>query len=202
MPSRRSITSDEVRRIGRRCRLALQRITIAKLGGVGADVALERMQGWSAARRTDDPSLWSTEQWPDHVREQADDFADQLRENAFVPPVVHFVEWADMWSMGDLFSRWLTPPNGPGPLALYANRYQIFAYGLPDQRRLAQFLANAGPQQWTETDWFIGRLREAIMAWHELVERAVLVVLRYVVDGSASDEEVTASLRVNPAWLS
>jgi hypothetical protein len=85
---------------------------------------------------------------------------------------------------------------------MYATRYQIFAYGLPDGGRLAQYLATAGPQQWTETDWFIRRLREAVEAWQDLVERAVLVVLRHVVNGSALDEEVTASLRINPAWLS
>ena len=181
--------------------MALQQITIAKLGGVGADVALQRLQDWSAARQTDIPNLWSPEQWPEHLREKADDFADQLRAHAFAPPVVHFVEWADMWSMGDLFARWLTPPDGLGPIAVHANRYEIFAYGLPDGGRLAQYLTAVGPQQWPETDWFVGRLREAIEAWEKLVERAVLVVLRRVVDGSVLDEEITASLHVTPAWL-
>jgi hypothetical protein len=50
--------------------------------------------------------------------------------------------------------------------------------------------------------WFIARLREAVAAWEKLVERATLVVLRYVVDASALDEEVTASLRSCPNWLS
>jgi hypothetical protein len=58
-----------------------------------------------------------------------------------------------------------------------------------------------GTQQWRETDWFIARLRETIEAWQKLVERAALVVLRYVVDGSATDEEVVKSLRICPAWI-
>jgi hypothetical protein len=44
-------------------------------------------------------------------------------------------------------------------------------------------------------------LREAVGAWQELVESAVLVVLRHVVGPSASDEEVKASLRTAPDWL-
>ena len=45
-----------------------------------------------------------------------------------------------MWSMGDLFPRWLTPPACPRPIAVYANRFEIFAYGLPDEGRLADYL--------------------------------------------------------------
>jgi hypothetical protein len=182
--------------------LASQRVTIAKIGGLAADVALQRLREWSAARLTHDPNEWSPGQWPQHVREKADAFADQLRAHAFTPPVVHFVEWADTWSMGDLFARWLTPPDGPAPVVVYADRHTIFAYALPDGGHLAQHLATAGPQQWEEADWFIGRLREAVGAWDQLVERSALVVLRSVVGPSASDEEVTASLRTISDWLS
>jgi hypothetical protein len=182
--------------------LASQRITVAKIGGVAADVALRRLQAWSAARQANDPNEWSPEQWPRQVRAEADDFADQLRAHGYTPPVVHNVEWADLWSMGDLFGRWLTPPDGPAPFVVHADQYEIFAYGLPDGGRLARHLAAAGPQQREETDWFIRRLREAIGAWQKLVERAALVVLRRVVGSSALDEEVTASLRRTPDWLS
>jgi hypothetical protein len=181
--------------------LASQRITVAKLAGESADLALQRLGKWSAARQSDDPNLWSPEQWPDDVRKEADDFAECLRAHGLTLPVIYFAEWADMWSIGDLFTRWLTPPDGSRLLGVHATRFELFAYGLPDGGRLAKYLANAGPQQFTETDWFIGRLREAIEAWQKLVERAALVVLRYVVDGSISDEEVTASLHNTPGWL-
>jgi hypothetical protein len=187
---------------GRRFRLASQRITIAKLGGVSADIALQRLGAWSAARQTDDPDLWSPEQWPDDLRQQADEFAERLRTHGFALPIIHFVEWADMWSMGNLFFRWLTPPDSPRPIGVNANRFEIFAYSLPDGGRLAEYLTSAGPQQWPETDWFIARLHEAVEAWEKRVERAALVVLRYVVDGSARDEEVTASMQRCPTWLS
>src|SRR6185295_13904840 len=93
--------------------LASQRITIAKLAGASGDIAGERLSAWSAVRNTDSPNSWSPEQWPEEIRQKADDFAERLRAHGFALPVCHFVEWADMWSMGDLFSRWLTPPNGP-----------------------------------------------------------------------------------------
>jgi hypothetical protein len=182
--------------------LASQRITVAKLGGVSAGVVLEWFQDWTAARVTGDPNLWSPEQWPDDSRQKADGFAERLRVHGYGPPVVHFVEWADLWSMGDLVRRWLTPPDGPAPYGIHADRHELFAYGLPDGGRLARYLANAGPQQWAETGWFIGRLREAVGAWEGLVDRAAIVVLRRVVDGSALNEEVTASLCSAPAWLS
>jgi hypothetical protein len=183
-------------------RLASQRITIAKLGGVSGDVVLRRLAEWSAARQADDPELWSPDQWPAEVRCEADDFAERLRTHGLVLPVVHFVEWADMWSMGNLFPRWLTPPDCPAPTGVHANRFEIFAYSLPDEGRLREYLASAAPQQWAETDFFVQRLREAVEAWNAFVDRAALVVLRFVVGGSALDEEVTASLQSCPAWLS
>jgi hypothetical protein len=194
--------SVNVMRLWRRFPVASQRITIAKLAGLSGDIALQRLSAWSAARNADDPNPWSSEQWPIHVREQADEFAERLREHGFALPICHFVEWADMWSMGDLFARWLTPPNCPRPIGVHANRFEVFAYSLPDDGRLANYLATAGPQQFTETDWFIARLLEAVSAWEKLVPSATLVVLRKVVDGSALDEEVVASLKKIPQWLS
>src|SRR5204863_9187536 len=92
------------------------------------------------------------EQWPAPVRKEADEFAERLRANGLALPVCHFVEWADIRSMGDLFSRWLTPPNGPKPLAVFADQFEIYAYALPDGASLADYLCAAGPQQFTETD--------------------------------------------------
>ena len=116
--------------------------------------------------------------------------------------MIHFVEWIDMWSSGNLFSRWLTPSNGPTPIGVHANQFEIFAYALPDGGHLAEYLATAGPQQWAETDWYLGRLREAIAAWDKLAERAVLIVLRQAFDISQLDEQVAASFKSCPEWLS
>ena len=182
--------------------MASQRITIAKLAGVSGEIVFERIAAWSAARNADDPSLWSPEQWPEHARHEADDFADRLRAKGFDLPVCYFVEWADMWSLGDVFTRWLTPPDCPGPIGVHANRIEIFAYCLPDGGRLTKYLADAGPQPSPESDWFVAHLQEAVIAWETLVESATLVVLRNVTGPTASDEEIAAPLQVRPPWLS
>ena len=182
--------------------MASQRITIAKLAGVSGDIALEQLTALSAARNIDDPNLWSPEQWLDRERQLVDEFADRLRLHGIELPVCYFVEWVDMWSMGDLFPRWLTPPRSPRPIGVHGNRFEVFAYGLPDGGRLADYLAAAGPQQFPETDYFVTRLQEAVRAWEQLVPRSTLVVLRHVVGGLVLDEEVTASLQIRPEWLS
>lgn len=181
--------------------MASQRITVAKLAGLTGDIALQRLSRWSSARKTNDPNCWSPEQWPDHMRREANDFADRLRAHGFALPVCHFVEWSDLWSMGDLFPRWLTPPNCPAPIAVHTSRFEIFAYGLPDEGRLVSYLAAAGPQQFPEAEWYVTRLHEAALAWEKLVPRATLVVLRYVVNGLALDEEVALSLSSTAPWL-
>jgi hypothetical protein len=107
-----------------------------------------------------------------------------------------------MWSMADEFPRWLSPPNCSRPIGVHANRFEIFAYGLPDGGRLANYLAGAGSQQFPETDCFVVNLQDAVSAWEKLVPRATLVVLRHVVGGSALDDEVTASLNTPAPWLS
>jgi hypothetical protein len=123
--------------------LPTQRITVAKVGGAAADVVVRRLQEWSAARPTTDPNEWSSEQWPRSVRHAADQFAVQLRAHALAPPVIYFTDWVDMWSMGDLFPHWLTPPDGPTPLVVHADRFKLYAYGLPDGGRLAQQVPRA-----------------------------------------------------------
>jgi hypothetical protein len=192
--------------------MASQRITIAKIAGLSGEIALERLSAWAAARNTDDPNTWFPGQWPDHVRREVDDFAGRLREHGFALPVCYFAEWADMWSMGDTIEQWLTPPNcpkpgwkipnGSRPIWLYSNRFQVYAYALPDDGQLAKDLAAPGPQQFDETDWFVARLREAVSAWGNMVPRATLVAMRYIVGDTALDEAVTASLNTPAPWLS
>ena len=160
-----------------------------------------RLRGWAAARRSGDPREWSSEQWPAGVRVEVDAFAERLRANSLAPPVIFFVEWSDLWSMGDLFRRWLTPPGGSSPIEIHADRVEVYGYALPDDDRLACHLGVAGPRPVDESNLFIGRLREALEAWRPLAEKAVLIVIREVVGGLVTDEELEASLGVVPEWL-
>jgi hypothetical protein len=153
------------------------------------------------ARRSCDPNEWSDDEWPVEVRDEVDVFVDRLRSHATDLPVIHFVEWADLWSMGDLFLHWLTPPDGPQPLIVHTKRFEVYGYCLPDAGRLKRHLRAAGDQQFAEYDYFVNRLNEALAAWESLVERAVLVVVREAVGGLVTDDELLASLVLVPHWL-
>jgi hypothetical protein len=177
-------------------------VTIAKIGGAAGDFVLDRLRDWAAQRTTSDPLEWSSDQWPSHIREQADDFATRLRLHAAIPPVVHFIEWADLWSMGDIYPRSLTPPDGPEPLLIYGNNYEIYGYRLPDGGRLARHLKAARRLQSQEYTRYVNRLKDAIEDWGTLVDRSGLIILRNVVGGLVEDRDVTASLSHVPVWLS
>jgi hypothetical protein len=174
---------------------------IAKIAGLAAEVIALRLTEWSAARQTADPDEWSSEQWPLAVRFQADSFAGRLRTHALDLPIVCFIEWVDLWSMGDAYRRWLTPPDSPGPWTVHSDRYEIYAYALPHGGLLSDHLSSAGPQQWEESDWFIGRLSGAIATCRQIVNRSTLIVVREVVGGLATDEDIAASLSHLPNWL-
>lgn len=178
-----------------------QRVTVVKIGGRAADLIGCQLREWSTERQPP-KDKWSSVDWPLPVRDRADDLAERLRAHSTTLPVIHFVEWTDPWSMGNLFEHWLTPPDGPPPYFIEARQFQLFGYELPDGGRLAKHLANAGRQQWSESDWYITRLREALGAWEKLVERAVLVVLRHVIGPLVSDEEIVESMSTVPLWLS
>jgi hypothetical protein len=186
---------------GEEKRMASQRISVAKVGGVAADATLMRLRGWAAERQSDDPNEWSNDQWPSSVRFEVDAFADRLRANSLSPPVVYFVEWSDLWSMGDVYIHWLTPPGGPPPLMIHADRYEVYGYALPDGGRLGRHLGAAGPRECDEYDWFIARLHQALSAWEHLTERAVLIVIREVVGALYEDHEVLALLSCVPEWV-
>ncbi|MHB1556185.1 MAG: hypothetical protein ACYC61_01770 [Isosphaeraceae bacterium] len=181
--------------------MASQRVTIAKVGGIATNVLGQRLRRWAAAREAMEPDEWTSAQWPPSVRAEVDSFADQLRVRGCSLPVVHFVEWSDLWSMGDLFSRWLTPPGGSPLRIAFGNRFEVYGYALPDGRRLQRALT-VGPQQFPEYDQFVARLREAVGAWEELLEQAIVIVLREVVGGLVTDEEFLASMSVVPDWIS
>jgi hypothetical protein len=187
--------------VRRRPHLASQKITIAKIGGSAADIAFLRLQYWAASRLVNDPFEWSSDQWPSGVRAEADAFADQLRANSVYPPIVYYVEWVDLWSMGDVYIHWLTPPGAAPPIAVYADRFELYAYSLPDGGCLVRHLATSGALQFDEYEDYVGHLLRAAEAWGELVDRAILVVLREVVGGLVTNDELTASLSVVPDWL-
>lgn len=182
--------------------MASQRVTLAKIGGVAVDAVAALSRRWAAARTTADPCEWSSEQWPLAARKEADDFARALRAHCCEPPVISFAEWSDLWSMGDVFDRLLSPPESPDPIWIYADRYEIRGYMLPDDGRLNRHLAGHRRRPHVdEYELLAMRLREAISSWDTMVERAALVLLREPVGGFVTDDELLNSLRHMPEWL-
>ena len=49
--------------------------------------------------------------------------------------------------------------------------------------------------------WLAARLRKAATAWQPLIGLSFIFVIREVLGGSATDEDVTASLSHVPGWL-
>ena len=182
--------------------MATQRITMMKVAGIGGDHIADRLQSWAAQRTTETQCEWLPEQWPASVCEQVDRLASQLRDHPTPPPVIHFVEWIDQWSMGDLFDRWLHPANRLPKLVVHGQRFEIHGYSLPDDGRLLDILSKHRKLQWPEQDWFVKRLHEAITAWDALVDRSFIVVLREVFGGLATDAEIVQRLTEMPDWLS
>jgi hypothetical protein len=153
--------------------VATQRLIVATLAGEAAVTVIELFERWRAA--------------PDAAA--VDHFCAALRENGLSLPVVYFSEWVDRWLMGHLV---------PGPNAVEGRRYQTTCM-LPNQ---AMAWADQCGDQFPEQKWLVARLCEAAAGWGTVAERYAVVVIREVVGGSTTDEEIEASLGGVPEWLS
>jgi hypothetical protein len=104
--------------------------------------------------------------------------------------------------MGDVFDRLLSPPDSPHPIWIYADRYEIRGYMLPDNGRLNRHLDSLRHRpQVDEYKLLATRLREAIGSWDTMVERAALVLLREPLGGLVTDDELLSSLMHIPEWI-
>jgi hypothetical protein len=184
--------------------LATQRIILAKIAGRAAAAARARFAVWSAARTVQSAEIWSPEQWPDDVRRSADAFADRLRAEGHVLPVVYFSEHVDLWSIGDFYRGCL--PAGSNTLTVFGDHFELACYSLPDDNRLADELKEALKQQNVrknprEEHWFRLRLQEAVRAREPLGAESLLVIVRQVLDVTVTDIEVQQSLFRVPPWI-
>jgi hypothetical protein len=86
----------------------------------------------------------------------------------------------------------------PGPGAVDGKRFQVACLS---PRQTLAWAGQCGGQL-PEQRWLAGRLREAAEGWGTVAERRVVVVVREVLGASTTDEELNASLRGVPDWLS
>jgi hypothetical protein len=156
--------------------MALQRLFIATLAGDAAAVTASLFDSWrNVASDVDVVAV--------------DRFCTALRGNATSLPIVYFSEWIDRWLMSDA---------APGPGTVEGRRFQATCF----TRSEAMDWAGKCGNQFQEQQWLAARLREATLAWSELADRVVVLVVREVLDGSTADGEMQASFGVVPGWLS
>lgn len=178
--------------------MAVQRFTIAKIVGPSATDTIRRFQRWAAARTSDDPSSYSTDEWPAATRRQMDRWIAALEANAHAAPVVYWSSHVDHWSAGWLANSQL---GGRGIYNM-GNAGELWCYALPDRGRLARRAKSQSVKgQYDENRWFAARIGEAIEAYSNLRGPAVLVVIRRAYDASPTDEEMAAAATRRPAWL-
>lgn len=181
--------------------MATQLISIAKIGGLAGDRLAKMIREWADLRTVETPSEWSPDQWPQSVRAQVDRIASLLRKNSAFPPVIHFVEWIDSWSMGDVFQSLLSPIDGEKPLQVFGDQFEVYGYCLPDDGLLLRRLAMNTTYSFGETQWFSRRLAETIGARQEITCRSLIVVLRDAISALVSDEDLAETLAGLPPWL-
>lgn len=171
--------------------MASQVVTIFSIGGKLADEIQTNLTLWSQARIAEDPSEWSPEQWPDSIRAEVDAFVEQLLNFGLEPPVLYRSQHVDLWSMGDVFDRAL---NGV-EVQLLTDRFELFSKPLPGIAK-----AGSSREQAADDDSLSTRIREAEMAWPTLDSGRIIIVVREVLRGLWTDQEVESSLDKLPEW--
>jgi hypothetical protein len=134
-----------------------------------------------------------------------DAFALALCSEGYVPPVVYFSEHVDMWLIGGYLGGFL--PAGGDPCFVCGDCFELACYSLDDDGCLEELLEESLRPKPTRTNppeyhWYHSRLLEAVRAWRPLVGDELLIVLRQVLGGTVTDEEVRQSLLRTPEWVS
>jgi hypothetical protein len=181
-----------------------QTVAIAKIAGEASKFVIRDFQRWSDARicNMEEPTIMDLKQWPKDCRVEMDHFAQHIRENATQPPIVFWNEHSDMWSMADIISG-AFPISGNPLYEVMSDNMSLWCYAIPDDNALHDHLGRGlrRKRNTKETMWYLRVLKEAVSAWHPLVTDAVIVVLRHVVGGLVTDEEVEDSCKLVPHWL-
>lgn len=169
-----------------------QRVTIAKIGGrAGARVA-QQFERWSAARRSEDPDCWTTEDWPRSVHRSVSLWLARFDNLAAAPPILFYRQYIDLWSSGHLFTRWLGEPWTVRAKYILAESAEIQCYTLPDKGELTAELRKK--LRWRslpmEERWYAQALLDAVHAYERIVPTGAIVVIRGVLGPCIADDEI------------
>jgi hypothetical protein len=132
---------------------------------------------------------------------------NELRANGSQPPILYYCEYADMWSMGDMFESIIKVTGEGASVILSVGDMQVICcpvlYGedKPETISLRLRTLVSLPHMPKETRWLVNKIDEATEAWEQLNSRAVIIISRRVVGTTVLDSEVWESLHVLPEWV-
>ena len=172
-----------------------QRVLLLAIGGLLAESVWKRIYRWSNARTVNRNDTWSDEDWPVGTRDEVDAFVERIASLGFTPPVLYRSEHVDCWSMGNVYADALVKADPEYCRQLYTTDHQLIATWVRFTEQIVPD-RHAAP----ETLWLYSRVNEAIAAWGELSERRLIVLVRSVLGGTWTNEEVAESLGVVPEW--
>ena len=178
--------------------LAIQQWTILKLVGPAAEDASGRFDRWWKARRSDDLSCFTPDDWAASVRRSAATYFVRLIEHRWEMPVAYFSQHIDLWSAGGQIQCHL----GGAKAHVWHDAGELWCYRLPDRGKLAKRNGSAAKSsQFAESEWLAKRLIEAARAYDKLWPEAVLLINRQAVTASPTDEELKSNAAKLPKWI-
>lgn len=175
--------------------MASQRVLLVTIAGALADTIWKDMRRWADARVAVANDEWSSDDWPDAIKDEADQFVTRLTTTGYFPPVLYRSEHVDCWSMGDVFETALVKGHPDYCRRLLTGSHEIIATWV-------RFSEHIKPDQYAadETVWLYTHINEAIAAWSTLAENRLVLLVRTVLGGLWEDDDVSDSLRGIPSW--
>lgn len=175
--------------------MASQRVLLFSIAGAFGNHVWERLLRWGAARKPENPGEWSYEQWPAQIREEAIAVIEKLIAVGFSPPILHRSEHVDLWSMNGDFDDAMQRLKSPYVQLILSHHYELFAVKVGGSEKLAP-RKTATP----EMRLLCRRINEAVTDWNHLAAPRVIVLIRVLLGGLWTDEEVTNTLGQMPSW--
>jgi hypothetical protein len=175
--------------------MASQRVLLFTVAGGLADAVWNDIRRWSDARVAVVSDEWSTDDWPVAIRQEVDQFVTRMSKSAYWPPVLYRSEHVDCWSMGDVFETALVVEHPDHCRRLLTGSHEIIATWVRFPQRI-----DPDRDAPDETVWLYSRINEAMAAWGAFAENRLVLLVRTVVGGLWTDDEVSQSLRGIPAW--
>lgn len=144
--------------------MAVQRFTLAKVGGPSAEAVVAVLRSAIAQRVSPDEEGSS---WPREVQQLVHSMLDAIDGNATEPPVLFWCTWIDPWLAGGHFVDWSRAAGGDGEVLCAGVQDVAFA---PEEHfgQLRDFAVRSEQAGQYRENQLLGRLTiEALEAYAE-----------------------------------